>query len=122
MICLDVNVMLEALLKRKKSIESIELITSDEEVAISFLSVHLLYYFGLREKVSLKILDAFMKNILVLKANREVYELAVKIRKGGDFEDALQVASAIYSEVDCFYTLDQNLAKNYQNLLKIKVL
>ncbi len=67
----------------------------------------------------MSILDEFLEDIQILGSGQEVYELAKKIRQIIDFEDALQVATAIFNEAEAMYTLDQDLAKKYRSLLKI---
>lgn len=122
MICLDANIILDAVLKRKKAKEAIDLIFSDQEICITFLSVHLVYYFCLREKIPMEMIDDFLEKIPVLTCNQEVYNLAKKIRENSDFEDSLQVATAVYNQVETFYTLDADLAKKYGKLVNIKVI
>jgi predicted nucleic acid-binding protein len=122
MIFLDVNVLLEILFRREKYEQVCDLLAQDREFGISFLSVHLFYHFGLKNGHSLEKLADSLKSFQILNCGQEVYDLAKKVCKNNDFEDSLQVATAMYHQVDSFCTLDQNLAKNYRNLLSIKVI
>lgn len=116
---LDANIVLEAILRRDKYLAVKALFKLKKDFCVSFLSVHLIYYFGIKANVKISDLDKFMENMNVLNCNQEVYDLAKKIRKNDDFEAALQVATAIYNQVDEFYTLDTDLIKKYNNLIKI---
>ena len=41
------------------------------------------------------------------------------ILKGKDFEDAVQVATAIHNKCDCVLTSDKEMYENYSNLIEI---
>jgi predicted nucleic acid-binding protein len=119
MIFLDANILFELLFNRSKCELVQKLVYSQENNYISILTAHLVYHFGKKNKFSIEQLDTFMLDFKILNSGQEVYDLAKKIRKNDDFEDALQVATAIYNQVDEFYTLDNDLIKKYNNLIKI---
>lgn len=119
MICLDVNIILEVILNRAKFKEVKKILDADDSFCISLLSVHLFYHFGVKNGLEFSKLDDFLSDVYILAAGKEAYDLAKKIRQDNDFEDALQVATALQNKVKVFYTLDQNLAKNYEKLLEI---
>ncbi|MEM6399080.1 MAG: PIN domain-containing protein [Cyanobacteria bacterium P01_D01_bin.116] len=48
-----------------------------------------------------------------------IFENAKSILKGKDFEDALQVATAIHNGCDAILTSDKEMSQSYQNLIKI---
>ena len=49
----------------------------------------------------------------------QVTKNAKSILKGKDFEDAVQVATAIHNKCDCILTSDKEMYENYSNLIEI---
>ncbi|MHB1864971.1 MAG: type II toxin-antitoxin system VapC family toxin [Candidatus Saccharimonadales bacterium] len=115
MLFLDTNILLEIILRdraKKVQVENYLSLVSDP-TAISMLSVHLVMYFGRKEKAE----DRFLKGAIgeneLLALLPEDYEWALKNEKRKDFEDALQVSVAIRTGCEKFITIDDKLAKAY---------
>ena len=123
MVFLDANILLElALTDRRKKLQVIQFLDGGEGFMMSILSVHLLIYFGLKDGLVLEDLFGIADSYKLLDINEDDYEWAKKHCVGGDFEDALQVASAVRNQAKDFVTLDANLAKNYEKFIKITLL
>jgi predicted nucleic acid-binding protein len=118
MIFLDANIILEIVLKDRPHFEQAQkfLETVDDDTAISMLSAHLIMHFGRKEQID----DALLENVIgeneLLSIAPEDYVWAVLNEQGRDFEDALQIATAIRSGCDTFVTFDVSLAKAYSKL------
>lgn len=119
MVFLDANIVLEVLLGRDKFLLAQEVISSSGNTSISILSVHLVFYFGLKEGVEKSVLEAAIEDNRVLGLAYEDYLWAKQNCVGYDFEDALQVAIAIRSGCTEFVTLNKTLAQNYKKHLKM---
>jgi len=115
----DINTLLEMWFCRDKSDAVLTFFEAEKTPCISFLSVHLFYYFAHKNGDSMAEMAEFISQFTILNAGNEAYELAKKICKDSDFEDALQVATALTNEVPKMVTLDAKLAKNYAKLLEI---
>lgn len=123
MVFLDANILLElALTDRRKKLQVIQFLDGGEGFMMSILSVHLLIYFGLKDGLVLEDLFGIADSYKLLDINEDDYEWAKKHCVDGDFEDALQVASAVRNQAKDFVTLDANLAKNYEKFIKITLL
>jgi predicted nucleic acid-binding protein len=119
---LDASVALEILLNRKLSNKCLEVLNSkDIDIYISILTIHLIYYFGLKMRVDISEIHKFSQNMKVLDSSHRDYDLAVHLCQGQDFEDALQVATAINNKADKFLTLDKQLYRKYRELLEIEL-
>lgn len=55
----------------------------------------------------------------LLEISFDLFQTADSILKGKDFEDALQVATAIHNKSDCILTSDKGMYESYSNLIKI---
>jgi len=118
MIFLDANILLEITLKDRIHAQQVQqyLSTVTAPTAISMLSVHLLMHFGRKGRVNDEFLHAVINENEILSLATEDYIWATSNERGPDFEDALQVASAIHAQCETFITLDKSLAKAYANL------
>lgn len=118
MVFLDANVVLEIVLKDRphfnQAVRFLETVTDD--TAISLLSTHLIMHFARKEKVD----DSLLENVIgeneLLAITPEDYIWAVLNEQGRDFEDALQIATAIRNGCETFVTFDSSLAKAYSKL------
>ncbi len=115
MVFLDANILLEIILRDRAKKDQVEnyLTLVNEPTAISILSVHLIMYFGRKEKAEDKFLERTIRENEILTLLPEDYEWALKNEKRKDFEDALQVAVAVRTGCEKFITIDDKLAKAY---------
>jgi len=118
-VCLDANVLLESILKNRKHALKAQRYISSHNVVISPLTAHLFVYFGQKDGIALEVLfDLLSKHSFTDCGTTEV-RWAIKNQKGGDFEDALQIACAITSQCKSFATFDKNLAQRYNEFITI---
>jgi len=115
---LDASVMLELVLGRAKTSEILSKIKQFDEVCISMLTVHLIYYFGLKQKMSIPDLDFFIQRFKVLNLTSSSYKIAMQICQDEDFEDALQLACAFENGIKNVITLDNEMANLYKSYFK----
>lgn len=115
MVFIDANVLLELILPNRQRASSVatELNKLTEQAAISTLSVHLIMHFGRRERIHDSTLHKIIEQYAIVPLEAEDYKWACANEIGKDFEDALQVSSALRAGCNSFMTLDQSLAKNY---------
>lgn len=119
---IDANVLLESLLKDRKKAEKAQKYITSHDVVISPLTAHLFVYFGRKDGISLEVLlDMLTKHRFTDCGTTEVL-WAAKNHQNDDFEDALQVACAVINQCKFFATFDKNLAKQYKEFIKIKLL
>ena len=118
MVFLDANVVLEIILKdrphfnqAKKFLEAI-----DDDTAVSVLSTHLIMYFGRNQHIEDALLESVIGENELLSITPEDYVWAVMNERGKDFEDALQVATAIRNGCETFVTFDSSLASAYAEM------
>lgn len=121
----DANVLLALLLKRHGcgAVTDVLHNLTDEIVCISALSGHLVVHF--RPKgLDLSVIEKFLLDYTMIDLSLDDFKLAFDTVPDGDFEDALQIASALRYGCNIFYTFDKQLAKSYGNLptLEIKLL
>lgn len=118
MVLLDTNIVLEIILKDRAKRRQVEdfLISVNEPTAISMLTVHLIMYFGRKEKTNDEFLEGFIGENELFTLSPEDYSWALANEKGKDFEDALQIAVALRMGCEKFVTLDTKLAKAYAGL------
>lgn len=118
MVFLDTNILLEIILVDRSRYTQVKqfLDILREETAISALTVHLVMHFGRKEQADDAFLHAVLNQNRLLALTLQDYEWAVNNEQGRDFEDALQLATAIHSECTSFVTLDATLAKRYTDL------
>jgi predicted nucleic acid-binding protein len=122
MIFLDANILLEYYLNRTKFNLVYELFDKGGEFCISILTIHIVYYYAEKQKFDLAHLEEFLNDFKVLKSDEETYRLAKRIRLENDFEDTLQVATAISNQVEQIITLDVKFYNRYKKLISIKLL
>lgn len=118
MVFLDVNIILEVLLHNRLRDEAVAraLSTIDQPMAVSMLTVHLVWYFGRKDGVSDATLTKVLRPYEILSLEADDYAWALANEQGRDFEDALQVAAALRAGCDTFMTLDSKLARRYCEL------
>jgi len=123
MICLDANVALEVVLKRLryKACEQF-LDTSEEEKALSTLTLDLVMFFAEKNKAGLKPIKAFLDGFTWLPITEADAHWAFAHYQEKDFEDGLQVACALREGCDTFVTLDGGLAKKYADKIQIELI
>jgi len=116
MVFLDANVILEVTLKDKPRFEQAQqfLETLADDTAISILTVHLLMHFGRKQGIADELLEDVIGENELLAVTPEDYVWASLNERGKDFEDALQVATAIRSGCKSFITFDATLATTYE--------
>ena len=118
MVFLDTNILLEIILVNRSRYAQVKhfLEMAREETAISALTIHLVMHFGRKEQADDAFLHATLSQSELLALTPQDYEWAASNEQGRDFEDALQVATAIRSGCTSFVTLDTVLAKRYAEL------
>ncbi|HTE21755.1 MAG TPA: PIN domain-containing protein [Candidatus Limnocylindria bacterium] len=118
MIFLDTNILLEITLSNRLHYTQVQrfLQTTKEETAISILTCHLVIHFGRKEKAEEAFLHAVLNENKLIALTSSDYKWATDNEHGKDFEDALQLSSAIRSGCSSFVTLDAALAKRYTKL------
>ena len=123
MICFDANVLLEIVLERSHAGECQKYLdNTTQDAAITALTAHLIMYFAERHKLNLEAAERLLELFVWLPLNEADIRWAIEHYKGDDFEDALQVASALREGAKKFVTLDQKLARKYKEDLPIKLL
>jgi predicted nucleic acid-binding protein len=115
MVFLDANVVLEIVLKDRPRLEQAQqfLGTLTDDTAISVLTVHLLMHFGRKQGITDKLLENVIGENELLSITPEDYVWASLNERGKDFEDALQIATAIRNGCESFITFDAALARAY---------
>lgn len=118
MVFLDTNILLEITLKDRAHLLKVirYLDRLDDATAISMLSAHLIMHFGRKESVDDTVLQGIINQNELLDLNPDDYMWAVANEQGRDFEDALQIATALRFGCDDFVTLDRSIAKRYTEL------
>ncbi len=122
MVFLDANILLEISLNRGNLQRVESYLQSVDNASVSMLSVHLLFYFGLKEGISSTILQGIAEGYYMHGLMPEDYVWAKLHCVDNDFEDALQVSIALRSGCTEFVTLDKSLAKNYTRYINIKLI
>jgi len=118
MIFLDTNILLEITLVNRPHYAQVRqfLQMIKEETAVSTLTCHLVMHFGRKEKTEDAFLHAVINENKLLALTPDDYLWAANNEQSRDFEDALQLSSAIRSACSSFITLDAALAKHYAQL------
>jgi predicted nucleic acid-binding protein len=118
----DANVVVEIALQRERMQTSIEYLQKNVgRVYVSSLTIHLVVHFG-KKHSSVASLQDLLSEFIPLGLLPEDTAWAFENTRDKDFEDALQLAVAIRTGCDIFYTFDKKLAKNYANLPTLKVI
>ena len=120
----DANVLLNILLPdREDHAVAIKLAETIKEVPCATpLSVHLVFYFGKKAGVPFDDLVSFCSSFDIIEMSWPEVNWAMHNCMDGDFEDALQLASAMSAKCTKFYTFDKKLAKAYKNKIDIELL
>ncbi len=118
MIFLDTNILLEITLANRPHYTQVKyfLEMANEETAVSILTAHLVVHFGRKEQAEDAFLHAVLNENKLIALTPADYKWAANNEQGRDFEDALQLSSAIRSGCSSFVTLDIALAKHYTKL------
>lgn len=123
MILLDANILLEMLIagRAKKDIVYKWMENNAEDFCITMLSVHLVLYFGLKDKLSINEVKTFLADYPKIALLPEDYVAAMSFLKDKDHEDALQLAVA--ERVGCtgLVTLDPKFSKTYNDRINFIV-
>ncbi len=120
-IFLDANILLEAVMFRGAKLKADHIIRKYYGSSyISALTAHLVIHFGMKV-VELKVLQQFLSDFKIIPLAEPDFNWAFINVKDNDFEDGLQLATAIKEGCDKFITFDKNLYKIYKNLKQIKV-
>ena len=114
-IFVDVNVLMDILGDRKFGFEEI---LDKKTITVSALSFHILMYI-MKLKVPNSKLNKYRKSCLIVALNKKVIKDAM-IGPSVDFEDNVQLHSAVVGNCDYFLTLDKKLLKmKYFGKMKI---
>jgi predicted nucleic acid-binding protein len=117
---IDANVALESLLGRAKCGAS-DRVLADGDVCISPLSAHLIVHFSSKEGIARETALGYIKHFSITEMNQKTTNWAVTYA-GADFEDALQVGSALAAGCDKFVTFDKKLARDYAKYIDMQLL
>jgi predicted nucleic acid-binding protein len=121
-IFVDANIAIEILLQREKNRRCVEYLDEKGgQSSISMLTVHLVYYFCYKKYLDEKIFN-FLDQFIILGLLKKDYDYAKEIVVNRDFEDALQVATAMRHQCTEFLTLDKALVKNYSKIIKTNLI
>jgi predicted nucleic acid-binding protein len=122
---LDTNVIYNIIQNAPNSEKLLEIIETYTFNSISSLTQFFTYNFCVYKQANNPKEDFFqdLQELTVdcfkIESNQKIFENAKKILKDKDFEDALQVASALYHKCDAILTSDEAMANNYKNLIQI---
>lgn len=105
-IYLDVNVLVDILGERKHDFSAM---IGNNETTISVLSVHILSYI-LRRKAPDELLEKIVERFRMVDLDNTLVKKALQ-GPTSDFEDNVQLHSAVEAECDHFLTLDKKLLK-----------
>lgn len=126
MICLDVNVVLEMILKRaQEDICKLHIKRArdrGEDIAITTLCLSITMYYAERHKLDLNEVEQFLRLFSWLPLSESDGQRAFVSFYGKDFEDALQIACAKREGCKEFVTLDKPLAKKYAKDMSVRLL
>ncbi|HET7360662.1 MAG TPA: PIN domain-containing protein [Salinimicrobium sp.] len=123
MVFLDANCLMTLLYLRPKAKVVADCVGNvSAHVAISVLTVHLIYHFGLKDGYSFKKITSLLDSYQILPIDREVVKLAQSQFITKDFEDCLQAACAEIGDCDEIITLDKKFKKYSGTKLKVILL
>ncbi len=118
---LDANILLEIILSRKNQEVARKAIKKYAgSLHISTLTAHLVVHFG-QAIVELPGLRKFLTDYYIEDLTEKDFEWAFVNARSKNFEDALQIASAVRIGTSRFLTFDKELHRAYKNLPTIKV-
>jgi predicted nucleic acid-binding protein len=115
---LDTSILLEITLAHRPHYAPVKqfLENVQAETAISLLTAHLVMHFGRKAQAEDAFLHAVLHENTLIALTPDDYKWAANNEQGKDFEDTLQLATAIRSGCSSFVTLDTALAKRYAKL------
>lgn len=121
---LDANVLLNIIQNKANKSDLQQVIASYDFIYTSNFSEFFAYSFCVYTKFNtgkdyFDELKQLVDNLLIKDINSQVMQSAKSILKGKDFEDAIQVATAIYNKCDCILTSDKEMYESYSNLIEI---
>lgn len=116
---LDANVLLEVLLGRKESLKCQSFIDSDNELFLSALSIHVIYYITSKQGLSHESIRLLISKFTIVPIGLQEYEFASVINQDKDIEDAFQIASSVLNKCDAIVTLDKKIKKKYGEMCKV---
>jgi predicted nucleic acid-binding protein len=120
---MDANVLLEVLLDRRLAKQCSQLLTdANEELAISALTVHIIWYVAEKYKLDQSNVDEFLKVWEILPLTAANIKTARQRYDGKDFEDCLQAACAEAAQCDEIVTIDKHFRIHSHTKLKVKTL
>lgn len=122
MVYLDANILIEIALGRSRYKKIETLLSAQSDTALSILSVHLLIYFGLKAGIDIKLLEAIAEKHQILDITYDDYLWAKKNCVNNDFEDALQIASAVRNGATKVLTIDRDMVRNYGDVLNFELI
>ncbi len=125
MIVLDSNVLLEILEHRKRYDETLETLAGYGDKytqAITTLTVSNVFYIAERANIDFANIENLVSAYQHLDITAADVRWALDHYQCDDFEDALQVASAVRSGCSHFITLDGQLSKKYADYLTIQLI
>ena len=124
MIFLDANVVLEILLSGRLRQSQVEkwLRSNDKPLCISTLTVHLVLHFGQLSGLRKSELEASLEGYVMESLTADDYKEAMRLVKGRDYEDALQLAVAMRCGCEKIVTLDKDFAKFYADIIPFETI
>lgn len=124
MVLIDANVLLEVLLpgRLQKTRVAEWLSVNKQTGCISILTVYLTLYFGLKAGIVESKIHEFLSDYLIQDLVVADYLQAKRLVKNKDYEDALQLATAIRTGCGAVVTLDKKFAQNYKDIFNFIVL
>jgi predicted nucleic acid-binding protein len=123
MICLDANIVIELLLKRRLAQKCRDYITAvNDDIAITVLSVSIIMYYAEAKQLDLLAVERFLRDFVWLAVVETDTTWAFQHFAGKDFEDALQIATAKREGCQQFVTLDRALAKKHIATMPVELL
>ena len=121
---LDANVLYNIIQHRPNAKELKRVIAEYEFIFVSAISELFAYNYCFYTEINTgkKFTDDLEKLLSIchiIQTSSQVTKNAKSILKDKDFEDAVQVATAIHNKCDCILTSDKEMYENYSNLIEI---
>jgi predicted nucleic acid-binding protein len=116
-ILLDASIVLELFLNRPKYDTIQKNLIPYTIKYLTPITVGILFYYAEKEKLSMSRAEAFVSNCEILTIGQSTYNLAEKLYKQNDMEDAIQIASALENNVVEVITLDGAMYKKYHTII-----
>ncbi len=115
----DANVLVEVIEERANFEASVAFLRKNAgNMYISALTVHLVMYFC-RKVTTTEHLQAFLSDFYITPITSSEVTWAFNNLRSKDFEDALQIASALLAGCEQFVTFDRGLIKRYGSELQL---